>query len=122
MEAMGEGAVMFIRQQGTDRFVQFTKYVDARELSYLQFGLPDAPWSRDYLGSLERAVSDGGFECEFANSSNSNVRRTLIVEIEGEYWEVTKGAVRIATLALDTLGAPESATFTIWIEGRGALP
>jgi hypothetical protein len=108
----GDGALLFICHEGSERFVQFAKYLfPAREL---HFGFPDAPWSRNYFRLVEAALTDAGFSCiHRATGDDGAVRSFLCIDRISS----PEDGARIATIAFGAMGLGTEALYAIHKEG-----
>src|SRR6266496_5346578 len=57
----GDGALLFVHHEGSDRFVQFVKYLSPKNA--VHFAFPDVPWSRDLYSAVRGALAEAGFAC-----------------------------------------------------------
>jgi hypothetical protein len=112
----GGGALLFIHHEGTDRFVQFAKYLSPKRM--IHFGFPDAPWSRSYFPAVQNALSAAGFSCyESPTKDDHQTLRFLCID------DISTGrkAAEIALIAFTAMGLGAEATYTIHQEGSISL-
>ena len=109
----GHGALLFINHEGSDRFVQFAKYLSPK--STVHFAFPDVPWSRDFYSSVSAALSSAGFSCIERLGTDG----TRFVDID----DIPSGqkAADVASVAFAAMGLGADARFTIHQEGPVSL-
>jgi hypothetical protein len=105
----GDGALLFVHHEGSDRFVQFAKYLTPKRA--VHFAFPDVPWSRDLYSAVRAALSDAGFAC--VDRSGSDGTRFACID------DIPSGqrAAEIAVVAFAAMGLGTDARFTIHQEG-----
>ena len=78
-----EGSLLFIEHENSSRFVQFAKYCSNQRETILHFGFPDAPWSRQYFGPLEKAFQTLGIEFNIT-AGEALIHRFLEIDLGKE--------------------------------------
>lgn len=112
----GQGALLFISHEGSNRFVQFAKYLNPKRTLY--FGFPDAPWSRNVFASVQRALTSAGYRCEVrATDNDTDIPRFLCID---DIWTAEQAA-DIAEISFSSMGLSPDARFTIHREGPVSL-
>ena len=108
----GDGALLFIHHEGSDRFVQFAKYLAPKRM--VHFGFPDAPWSRSYYPAVQSALSAACFPCYESPTKDDykTLRFVCIDDISS-----AQKAAEIALVAFTAMGLGAEATYTIHQEG-----
>jgi hypothetical protein len=112
-----DGAVLVIEHEGTERFVQFAKYVEEPEDPVILLGFPDAPWSRAFYEPVRERLTAAGFDVSESFGTGDAVPRFLDV---GGLPDPARAA-EAAVLAFDVMGIGTGATFTLSWPG-GAAP
>lgn|GEM_PF-6900271 len=111
MSQGGDGALLFIHHEDSDRFVQFAKYLAPRRT--VCFAFPDAPWSRSYYSAVAAALAEAGFQTYEQSTGEDTTPRFLRVD---DIWTAQNGA-EIAATAFQAMGVAANATYTIYQEG-----
>jgi hypothetical protein len=112
----GDGALLFIRHEGSERFVQFAKYLSPRRS--VHFGFPDAPWSRDHFTAVEAAMSTAGFLCHLRDTQDGGpVTRFLCIDDLSS----AKEAGEVALVAFRAMGLGPEESYEIHQEGPVSL-
>jgi hypothetical protein len=94
-----DGSFVLIKEPGTERFVQFAKYIRARGDFGLELGFPRTTWSGEYYSKLENLLVHEGTVFR---------RRPVATDPTTEFLEVDCGkdtelAFRIAYTILTTI-------------------
>jgi hypothetical protein len=112
----GDGALLFISHESSERFVQFAKYLSPKR--NVHFGFPDAPWSRDHFPAIEAAMSAAGFLYHLRDTRDGGAvtRFMCIDDISG-----AKEATEIAIVAFTAMGLGHEARYEIHQEGPVSL-
>src|SRR5262245_34545701 len=113
----GDGSLLIICHEGSDRFVQFAKYIISAQKRNLRFGFPDAPWSRNYFEPVKEALLAEGFLCSEEHMAESDVRRFLVVD----NIRTSSDASQIAAIAFSAMGLDADATYAVNFEGPVSL-
>jgi hypothetical protein len=112
----GDGALLFIRHDGSERFVQFAKHLSP--MPTIHFGFPDAPWSRNYFSTVHDSLCAADFRCyERSTPDTADVPRFLCIDEINSPTEATE----IARVAFSAMGVDDHATYTIHQEGPVSL-
>ena len=112
----GHGALLFIHHEGSDRFVQFAKYLEPTRM--IHFGFPDSPWSRKFYEAVKSALSAAGYRCqERVTSDDKQIPRFLYID---GLWTAEQAAA-IAETAFLNMGLNADARYTIHQEGPISL-
>ena len=109
----GDGALLFVHHEGSDRFVQFAKYLSPKRA--VHFAFPDVPWSRDLYSAVRAALSDAGFAC-VEQAGSDGTRFACIDDIPSG-----QRSAEIAAVAFAAMGLGTDARFTIHQEGPVSL-
>jgi hypothetical protein len=107
------GLVLHVDHEGSDRFLQFAKYVGSDGHENVHFGLPDAPWSRSYVPRVLDALRLAGFSAYYRETGEDVVRGFVCVD----NIDSPDRASELAQAAAGALDLPTSSTFTIWFDG-----
>jgi hypothetical protein len=97
MSQGGDGFLLFFEHEGSNRFLQFAKYIESPSRRNLHFGFPLAPWSVDYYAALKDRLTAEGFRCVEREAGEGMVERFLCVD----YISDGKEGGRLASLAFD---------------------
>lgn len=114
------GAILFIEHEGSDRFVQFAKYVTIESGTIINFGFPDAPWSQNYFKPLMEALESAGVDYHIQSTGDDHgfVSRFIDVNMKVDNIDkVAKELARIAHISFETMGLGNSEKFQIHYEG-----
>src|SRR5882762_3616892 len=87
----GDGSLLFFEHEGSDRFLQFAKYIESPSGRNLHFGFPLAPWSTAYYATLKAKLTAAGFRCSEKETGEGEVERFLCVD----YLESADEAARL---------------------------
>jgi hypothetical protein len=109
----GDGALLFIHHEGSERFVQFAKYLSPKRT--VHFAFPDVPWSRGFYSAVCAALSAVGFSV-VEQSGTDGTRFSCIDDISSG-----QKAAEIASVAFTAMGLGAGARFTIHQEGPVSL-
>ncbi len=115
MSQGGDGALLFIYHEDSNRFVQFAKYLAPRR--NICFAFPDASWSRPYYSAVATALAETGFQTYEQSTGETTTPRFLRVD---DIWTVQSGA-EIAATAFQAMGVAANATYTIYQEGPASF-
>src|SRR5262245_22075958 len=77
MDQGGDGALLFFDHEGSNKFLQFAKYIESSSRRNLHFGFPLAPWSREYYETLKDSLASEGFHWVEKNASEGVVEKFL---------------------------------------------
>ena len=113
----GNGFLLFFEHEGSDRFLQFAKYIEGQNRTNLHFGFPLAPWSAIYYDQLKEKLVAEGFTCDERETGEEVVTRFLRVD----YIRDGQEASRLASLAIEVLGIDKRDKFTAHYEGPLSL-
>jgi len=113
----GNGFLLFFEHEGSDRFLQFAKYIEGQNRTNLHFGFPLATWSAIYYDQLKEKLVAEGFNCDERETGEEVVTRFLCVDHIRDGQE----AGRLASLALEVLGIDKRDKFTAHYEGPLSL-
>jgi hypothetical protein len=117
MDQGGHGFLLFFEHEGSNRFLQFAKYIESPFRRNLHFGFLLAPWSVNYYATLKDRLTAEGFRCVEREAGEGMVEKFLCVD----YITNGKEGGRLASLALDVLGIGENDKFTAHYEGPLSL-
>jgi len=112
----GDGFLLFIHHDGSERFVQFAKYLSPKRT--VHFGFPDAPWSRLYYPAVQRALADADFPCYDSPTQDDKL---ILCFLCVDDIPSPEKATQIASIAFEAMGLDAKATFTIHQEGPISL-
>ena len=115
-----DGSLLFIQLDKTRCFIQFAKYITDDSGIIISFGFPEAPWSREYIGPLIRALESLRINYELQRVGTDPAYVTRFVDVNHKVVNLDKAVnvcVDLAVLAFNIMRAGESATYTIHHEG-----
>lgn len=116
----GDGCLLFIKHQRSARFVQFAKYISKNSDIILNFGFPDAKWSRAYFTSICKAFDANGVDYQVRGTGDTGDFVLRFIDITRKVDETAKVAQQFATIAkisFSVMGLDETQTFRIHFEG-----
>ena len=99
------------------RFLQFSKYIREDGRAGLEFGFPNAPWSRAYYDALRRELDAKGVAFTLQDTGRHDTTQFLVVDLERD---VTK-AQRVAELAVPIVFGGASTGFQAHYENVSAM-
>ena len=115
-----DGSLLFIKHQRSKRFVQFAKYVTNSSESIINFGFPDAKWSRNIFKPLAEAFDKAGIDYSIRGTGDDAefVSRFIDINKKIENIEITAEEFsHIAKIAFNVMGIGEEEKFRIHFEG-----
>jgi len=113
MVQFDDGGLLFFQHEGSDRFLQFVKYIQDGKES-LNFGFPDAPWSRMYFDRVKECLQSGNISFEITKTEREDTRSFLDVYDISSIEEASK----ISILVIQAMGLSSEDTFTTHFEGK----
>ena len=121
IEFCADNSLLFIEHEGSKRFIQYAKYVQDEFNKTINFGFPDAPWSRDYIKPLIKALEASGidYDIQSTNDESGLVPRFVDVNINANDIEDTiKKCDLIARIAFEAMGLTHADKFRIYFEAE----
>jgi hypothetical protein len=109
----GDGTLLFIHHESSERFVQFAKYLSPQRT--VRFAFPEVPWSQGYYPVVRGSLSTAGFRC-VEQEGVDGTRFVCIEDIAG-----AQKAAEIALVAFTAMGLGAEASYTIHQEGPVSL-
>lgn len=112
------GTCLIAQSNDAEGFLQLA--LTGREGTWRQveFGLPDAEWSRTRFQLAASALAEGATDVRVErNRRNANVPRFLRVSIAGDIAEVEARAIDLLRRAAEVLSFPADGTYRVSIEG-----
>lgn len=101
-ERCADGAVLIIEHEPTRRFVQFAKYGNTPDESYITLGFPDAPWSRGFYSVVDAELRRAGFIVNESRGTGEVVPRFLdVVNFAGPDHASEAARIVLAAMGLD---------------------
>jgi hypothetical protein len=117
----GDGCLLIIRHQKSNCFVQFAKYItDDRSHTIINFGFPDAKWSRDYFKPLCDAFDKLGINYRVQGTGDHSDLVPRFIELDRNVDQARKTSeelARLAEIAFMVMGIDKMQTFRIHYEG-----
>ena len=113
MVQFSDGGLLFFNHEGSERFLQFTKYIhDGKES--LHFGFPDAPWSRDFFESIKKKFLDEKIHFSVVATHSEPTKAFIdVADIPS-----IEQATTISRLAMSAMNLSMRDTFTAYFRGR----
>ena len=121
IEYCGDCSLLFIEHEGSERFIQYAKYVLDESNTTINFGFPDAPWSADYFKPLIKAFEASGidYDIQSTNDKSGFVSRFIDVNIKADDVENTiKKCVQVSHVAFEVMGLTDVDKFRIYFEAE----
>jgi len=112
-----DGSVLVVAHQESNRFVQFRFRRPTSDQAWVEFGVPDAPWSRDVFDGVVVSLQKAGFKPTVVSTGNDGVQRFAIVQLTLPPEEQPQEAMRAAMVSLEAMQVPKEAMFSITTEG-----
>ena len=109
----GDGALLFVHHEGSERFVQFAKYLVPKRM--VHFGFPEVAWSQPHYSSVHAALTGAGFAC--VQQQGSDGTRFLCIDDINS----AEHAAEIALAAFTAMGLGMDARYTIHQAGPVSL-
>jgi hypothetical protein len=118
LERCSPGAVVAAYPNGQQGFLQVALTGRKGDWRELEFGLPDADWSRASFDAAVAALPQGASEWSVEHTpGNPDVPRFLRVWIEGGESDVRERATALLHRAAELLGFPADQTYNIDFQG-----
>lgn len=102
------GVLVFevMERSKTRRFIQFAKRITAPGVIGIEFGFPNAPWSRQYFEPMCNSLASAGFSVRVTQTGRDDTSAFLTVNLGSDL----SAAVRLVDVALkQVLRVTESA-------------
>ena len=115
------GSLMFINHQESKRFVQFAKCEINGPGTIINFGFPDAPWSRNYFSPMVEAFKNFNVEYEIQETSDDSDFVTRFIDVNIKVDDIEKSMAelcRAAKIAFKVMKVKENDKFRIHFEGN----
>jgi hypothetical protein len=124
----GTGSVFLLERQSSPGFLQLAIGEQQGPKLEVEFGLPDAEWSRKHFDLVHAATKNAGYSNRIeTNPGNKDIPRFLRVYVAGNRGDLILGSLQILQLAADKLGFNKDDRYTLRMSGamsseyRGAL-
>ena len=115
------GSLLFIKHQKSNRFVQFAKYITEDSEIVINFGFPDANWSKSYFKPLIEALDKAEFDYQVQGTRDASEFVTRFLEVNKKVDDVEKAAEEfslIAKIAFSVMGIGDREKYRIHFEGE----
>ena len=107
------GSLIFIQHESSDRFVQFAKYESKDLRPILNFGFPDAPWSRTYFDNVLVMLQENHIDYETMKAERM-VNQFIYVNIASDNADyAAKTATNLAIKVFKAMDLDEEAHYRI---------
>jgi len=115
---LGPGSVLMLERESGPGFLQLAIRERHGDLWQIEFGLPDADWSRERFDLVRDAMVNAGIANDVeTNRDNKDIPRFLRVYIEGNRDDLILVLLRILELAANQLEFKKDDQYTLRMSG-----
>jgi len=121
LHQLGPGSVLLLEHETRRGFLQLA-IVDRRDQWLkVEYGLPDADWSRDQFDQVHDAMENAGYSIEVeTNEGNEQIPRFLRVYVEGNRSDLTVALLQVLETAANKLEFGVEDRYTLQVMGEAA--
>ena len=114
----GRGSVLFLERESGPGFLQLAVRERRGDWQEIEFGLPDAEWSREHFDLVHRAIVNEGHANDVeTNDDNKDIPRFLRVYLEGNRDELIPVLLGFLELTVNLLEFKKDDTYNLRMIG-----
>lgn len=118
LQQSGAGSILVLDRESGPGFLQIAIGKRQRDQLEIEFGVPDAAWSRQHFDIVHGAMGNAGFINRVeTNSDNENIPRFLRVYVRGNRDELSRVVPQVLELAANALGFRMGDRYTLRMSG-----
>jgi hypothetical protein len=122
LRSFAPGSVVIAESNGGDGFLQFALTQREKEWRTLEFGLPEAEWSRTAITEIQHLLAAAGGRCSLENAPvGQTIERFLRAELSGVRTEVLQKAMSVVPRIAAALGHSAHQTYKVRLLGNEAV-
>lgn len=113
--------LLLIKHMNSKRFVQFAKYIADNSEIIINFGFPDAPWSREYFRPLIRELNSAGIDYAIESTSDKTEFVTRFIDVNMKLDKIDRvvtKCIHITNISFKVMGIGDEESFRIHFEGK----
>lgn len=121
LQQLDTGSVFVLERESGAGFLQLAIREHKGDRLVVEFGIPDAEWSREHFDSLQAVMRNAGYSNQIeSNASNNAVPRFLRVLIKGSRNELTAASLLVLQLAAKELEFKTDERYTLRMSGSAS--